>query len=240
MRLITVPGVFRPRSDSVLLAELAAERAGPGTTALDPFTGSGILALAAAQAGARATAVDISRRAIACARLNSRLNGVRVRAVRGDLFGPVAGEAFDLIVANPPYVPGEVDGPVRGAARAWEGGDDGRILIDRLCDEVSRHLVPGGELLMIHSHVCGEDATMRRLRAAGLEVEVIERRPGPLGSLMSERRTELERRGLLAPGAREEELLVFSARAAGRATAWQAPASPRIATAPTSSAASSS
>ena len=240
MRLITVPGVFRPRSDSVLLAELAAARLRPGATALDPFTGSGILAVAAALAGARATAIDVSRRAVACARLNARLNGVRVAAVHGDLFDPVAGRRFDLIVANPPYVPGPVDGPVRGAARAWEGGDNGRSLIDRLCDEVSDHLEPGGELLMIHSHVCGEEATTRRLQAAGLAVEVIERRTGPLGPLMATRREELEWRGLLAPGAREEELLVFSARAAGRTKPWQAPASPLTETAPTSSAASSS
>lgn len=240
MRLITVPGVFKPRSDSVLLAELAAARVRRGTTALDPFTGSGILAIAAARAGARATAIDVSRRAVACVQLNARLNGVRVTARRGDLFDPVAGQRFDLIVANPPYVPGPVDGPVRGAARAWEGGDDGRLLIDRLCDEVSGHLAPGGELLMIHSHVCGEEATTRRLAAAGLETEVIERRPGPLGPLMAGRREELERRGLLAPGADEEELLVWSARAAGRTAAWQTPASPRTRTAPTSSAASSS
>src|SRR5687768_1959513 len=132
MRLITVPGVFKPRSDSLLLAELAAARVRAGSSALDPFTGSGILAIAAAAAGARAA------------------------ARRGDMFEPVAGQRFDLIVANPPYVPGPVDGPVRGAARAWEGGDDGRILIDRLCDEVAAHLQPGGELLMVHSHVCGE------------------------------------------------------------------------------------
>jgi release factor glutamine methyltransferase len=240
MRLITVPGVFKPRSDSLLLAELAAARVRAGATALDPFTGSGVLAIAAAAAGARATAIDVSRRAVACVSLNARLNGVRVAARRGDMFGPVAGQRFDLIVANPPYVPGPVDGPVRGAARAWEGGDDGRTLIDRLCDEVAEHLEPGGELLMIHSHVCGEEATRGRLASAGLEVEVIERRTGPLGPLMAARRAELEQRGLLARGAREEELLVFSARAAGRTPAWQTPVSPRTRTAPTSSAASSS
>jgi release factor glutamine methyltransferase len=206
---------------------------------LDPFTGSGILALAAARAGAAATAVDVSRRAVACAALNARLNGVRVRALPGDLFAPVAGERFDLIVANPPYVPGAQDGPARGAARAWEGGADGRALIDRLCAEAPAHLTPGGELLIVHSEVCGERATLDRLAAAGLEAEVVERHRGPLGPLMEARRAELERRGLLAPGAREEEVLVFAGRAAGRTPAWP-PASPPTETVPTSSAASSS
>ena len=240
MRLFTVPGVFRPRSDSVMLVELVAARSREGETALDPFTGSGILAIAAAQAGARATAIDVSRRAVFCAAVNARLNGVRVRARRGDVFTPVSGERFDLIVANPPYLPGEVDGPVRGAARAWEGGHDGRRLIDRFLAEAPRHLTPGGELMMIHSSVCGEQATLERLRGAGLEPSVIERRSGPIGPLLEPRIPELEARGVLEPGQREEELLVFSARPAGRDPAWPQPESPHTETVPTSSAASSS
>jgi release factor glutamine methyltransferase len=222
MRLLTLPGVFRPRSDSVLLADLVAVRARPGMRVLDPFTGSGILAISAAQAGAEATAVDISRRAVFCAGLNARLNGTRVRALRGDLFAPVANERFDLIVANPPYLPGTPDGEVRGAARAWEGGDDGRLLIDRLCAGLPEHLASGGELLMIHSSVCGEEATVKRLAAAGLECEVLERRRGPVGPLLSPRVTE-----------REEELLVFSAGVPGRDEPWRPHASRPIATART-------
>jgi release factor glutamine methyltransferase len=230
MRLFRVPGVFRPRSDSRLLAGIAAARMRPGDRVLDPFTGSGILAVAAAEAGGDVTAIDVSRRAVACAWLNGRLNGARVRALRGDMFGPVAGERFDLIVANPPYVPGEVDGRVRGAARAWEGGADGRWLLDRLCDEAPAHLRPGGELLVVHSDACGEGATVARLEARGLAVELVERRRGTRGPLMARR---------LGPG--DEELLVFSARAAGnRAAPWPQLASPHIATAPTWSAASSS
>jgi release factor glutamine methyltransferase len=240
MRLFTVPGVFRPRSDSVMLAELVGTRDRSGQTALDPFTGSGILAIAAARAGARTTAIDVSRRAVVCAAINARLKGVRMRALRGDVFAPVAGERFDLIVANPPYLPGEVDGPVRGAARAWEGGPDGRRLIDRFLADVPRHLAPGGELLMIHSSVCGEQATLERLRAAGLDPSVIERRRGPIGPLLEPRIPELEARGVLEPDQREEELLVFSARASGKDRAWQQPESPPTRTAPTSSAASSS
>lgn len=229
MRLITVPGVFSPRSDSRLLARIVADRARPGKSVLDPFTGSGILAIAAAKAGARGTAIDVSRRAVMCAALNARLNGVRVRALRGDLYEPVAGERFDLIAANPPYVPGPVDGPVRGAARAWEGGREGREFIDRLCDEAPRHLTPAGEVLLIQSDACGEAETRARLVAAGLEPQVIERRRGTRGPLMQAR---------FGPG--EEELLVFSARATGRTPAWQTPASPHTETARTSSAASSS
>ena len=220
MRLITVPGVFRPRSDSRQLARLAAERVRgrPGARVLEPCTGSGIIAVSAARAGAReVTATDISRRAVACARLNARLNGVSIRGLRGDLLEPVRGERFDLIVSNPPYLPCEDAGPPRGAARAWEAGEDGRVVLDRLCAEAPDFLAPGGELLVIHSSVCGVEPTLRVLAAGGLEAQVAHRERGELGPLLAGRAEMLEDRGILAPGDREEEIVVVAARAASRA-----------------------
>ena len=136
VRIATLPGVFRPRSDAVLLANVVrARELARDAKVLDVFAGSGVLAVATALEGAReVTAVDLSRRAVLTARLNARRNGVHLRALRGDLFAPVAGERFDLIVANPPYLPGGEQLPRRGPARAWEGGRDGRALVNRLCD----------------------------------------------------------------------------------------------------------
>lgn len=212
MRLVTVPGVFKPRSDSWMLARLVREHAQPGDEALDPFTGSGVLAIAAAQAGARATAVDVSRRAVACARANARLNGVRVRAVRGDMLEAVSDRSFDLIVANPPYVPSLDERRPRGAARAWDAGPDGRQQLDRLCRSAPARLRPGGLLMIVHSSVCDPELTRRMLSEAGLAVDDLERRQGPLGPLLRARARELERRGQLPRGAREEELVVLRAR----------------------------
>jgi len=212
MRLATLPGVFSPRSDSWLLARLGAERTTPGDAVLDPFTGSGVLAIAAAARGARVTAVDISRRAVLCAVLNARLNRVSLRTLRAADLSALDGERFDLIVANPPYLPGPDDG-VRGAARAWEGGADGRRLIDRLCDEAPARLRAGGRLLIVHSSVCNEQATLGRLAREGLHGRVIARHRGPLGPLLTQRAGYLRKTGLLAkPEA--EDLLVFEATAA--------------------------
>jgi release factor glutamine methyltransferase len=188
-----------------------------GARVLDMFTGSGVLAVAAGLAGAReVTAVDVSRRAALCARVNGRLNGTRVRGLHGDLFGPVDGERFDLITANPPYVPSAYDElPATGAARAWEGGPDGRLLVHRFSERVAAHLAPGGTVLMVVSSLTGEPETLDCLRAGGLEPEVLARERGPLGPLVSARAELLERRGLLAPGEREEEMLVIAARSAG-------------------------
>ncbi len=215
MRIVTLPGVFRPRNDTWLLAQrLEEERLGPGATVLDLCAGSGALAVFAASRGALASAVDLSRRAVVCARLNACLNGVRVRARRGDLFSPYGGERFDAIVSNPPYLPGGDDEalPRRGRARAWEGGSDGRAFLDRIGREAAAHLRPGGVLLIVHSSLSGEAATLESLREGGLEPTVTDRRRGPLGPLLSSRAPALERQGRLKPGVREEELLVIRAQ----------------------------
>lgn len=218
MRLLVPPGVFRPISDTRLLARCARPLA-PNARVLDLCTGSGALAVDAALHGAaHVTAVDISRRATAAARLNGALNGVRVRARRGDLLAAVPGERFDLIVSNPPYVPSADGGvPRRGLARAWDAGPEGRDLLDRILREAPGALAPGGSLLVVHSSVCGERATLERMAAAGLEAGVAARVPGALGPLMRSRREALAERGLLAPGADREELLVIRGRrTAGR------------------------
>ena len=214
---MTLPGVFRPRSDSWLLADvLCAQTLAPGASVLDLCTGSGVVALSAARRrGARATAIDVSRRAVLTTQINARLNGVRVRARAGDLFGAVPGERFDAIVSNPPYLPAESDPdlPSRGPSRAWEGGLDGRVVLDRIIAEAPAHLRPGGFLLLVHSEVCSTRATLDRLQEGGLEAEVVTRQRGPLGPLLGARAPELVARGLLEPGQREEDVVVVRGRA---------------------------
>jgi release factor glutamine methyltransferase len=68
----------------------------------------------------------------------------------------------------------------------------------------------------VHSSLCGEDLTREALRKVGLEPAVVSRRRGPLGPITDARAELLERRGLLQPGQREEEMLVFHGRSDGR------------------------
>jgi release factor glutamine methyltransferase len=198
-----------------MLARALRATVRPGDSVLDVCTGSGVLAVAAALSGAGAvTAVDVSRRSVLTVRVNARLNGVRVRALRGDLFAPVAGERFDVIVSNPPYLPAlENTLPSRGPARHLDGGSDGRVLLDRVCAEAADHLRPGGSALIVHSSIIGDQATIDNLEAAGLSADVVERRRGPLGPILTERAALLEVRGLLAPGVREEDIVIVRGRA---------------------------
>lgn len=214
-RIRALPGVWRPHNDAAILARLVAERGwSVDADVLDMFTGTGALAVSAARLGARSvTAVDLSRRALISVRLNARRNGAAVRSVRSDMFASLGADDFDLILANPPYYPGEPELPRRGIARAWDGGERGRVLIDALCAHAPRRLRPGGRLLLVQANFNGEDETVRRLEQGGLIVEVVHRHRGPLGAVGRTRLRELRRLGLSATADRleEEETIVISA-----------------------------
>jgi release factor glutamine methyltransferase len=219
MRLLPLPGVFQPPSDSFMLADqLRRERLGPGVSVLDLCTGSGHLALVAASAGASAVGIDVSRRAMLSVRLNALINRVHVTALRGDLFAPVAGRRFDVIVSNPPYLPHpDEELPHRGMARAVDAGPRGRAFIDRICAQVPEHLAPGGILLLVHSSVCGEHETLEALERRGLQAEVAYRHRGPLGPILHARVDYLRSQGMLLPGDEEDVIIVraIGSRAAG-------------------------
>jgi ribosomal protein L3 glutamine methyltransferase len=123
---------------------------------LELCTGSGCLAIIAADvfAGARIDAVDLSADALAVAERNVadyRLQE-RISLLKGDLFAPVAGRTYDLIIANPPYVAAEVveTFPPEYAAEpamAHLGGTDGLDLVRRIIRGAKAHLAAGGGLL---------------------------------------------------------------------------------------------
>src|SRR5699024_4954997 len=119
-------------------------------------------------------------------RINAARHGRRVRVRRGDLTAPVAGERFDVVVSNPPYVPAETDQlPGHGIARAFDGGLDGRVVLDRVCDEAPDVLTPGGRLLVVHSVFNDPAVTVRRLEARGLTAEVVARHEHPYGPVLT-------------------------------------------------------
>lgn len=216
MRLLPLPGVFKPPSDAWMLADyLEREGLAAGRRVLDLCTGSGMLAVAAALAGAaEVTAIDISRRAAVAVRLNALVNGVRVRSLRGDLFTPVGDRRFDLITSNPPYLPGNLDTlPSRGLARAWEGGRSGRAFLDRIASHAASHLTDQGVVLLVYSTVCGEQQTLDALRSGGLSPSVVVRHRGPLGPRLAARAGWLRRQGVLLDGDEEEILVVRAGRA---------------------------
>ncbi|WP_328897348.1 HemK2/MTQ2 family protein methyltransferase [Streptomyces sp. NBC_00236] len=213
-RIVTVPGVYAPQHDThLLMRALARENISPGTRVLELGTGSGALAVHAARLGARVTAVDISHRAVLCARVNAALHRSRVTVRYRDL-SALDAEQYDMVLSNPPYVPSPTARPpLRGRARAWDGGPDGRAVVDRVCATAATVLRPGGTLLMVHSKMCGDQTTIDVLARARLDAEVIDRELIPLGPVLRSRLPWLRDQGLLDDsGQDKEELVVIRAR----------------------------
>jgi ribosomal protein L3 glutamine methyltransferase len=126
------------------------------TRVLDLCTGSGCLAILAAQMfpNADVDAVDLSSAALEVARINVDAFGLRdrVELLHGDLYAPLDGRRYDLIITNPPYVGGEVMGSLPAEFRhepamALDGGRDGFDIVRRILRDASDHLTPDGGLI---------------------------------------------------------------------------------------------
>jgi SAM-dependent methyltransferase len=153
------PETFAVRPDHVLavgppallLARLTVRRP-EARRVLDLGCGGGVHALLASRHAERVVGVDVSPRALACARFNARLNGVDdVEWREGDLFGPVAGERFDVVVSNPPYVV---------SPESWllfrDGGGTGDGICARIVEGVGGHLEEGGFATVLANWPLGE------------------------------------------------------------------------------------
>ncbi len=171
------PAVLIPRPETEVLIDLALARL-RGLTApriLDLGAGSGIVAIALALEcrAASVVAVDLSPAAISVARDNAGRLAAAVDFRQGDWFAPVAGERFDLIAANPPYVgAGDPhltrDGLPFEPQLALTAGADGLACIRRIVAGAPDHLKPGGWLLFEHGHDQGA-ASRNLMTGAGFQ-----------------------------------------------------------------------
>ncbi len=190
----------------------------PGRRILDLCTGSGFVAIAAAEMGcASVTAFDICPHAVSCSRGNAAVAGVEVDVREGSWMGAIDCVPFDVVVSNPPYVPtppGDDAEAIRSSAGpswAWNAGPDGRLVLDPLCEWAPKLLCDGGSLLLVHSALAGVQQSLCSLRMAGMESEVIASKWIPFGPVMSARAGWLEDTGRIPRGRREEELVVIRA-----------------------------
>lgn len=214
MLLMRPPGVYPAQEDTSLLRTVLRQRGRvAGRSVLDVGSGTGALGIEAFRAGAASlTSIDLSRRSVLASWLNSRLHGVPATVRRGDLFAPVAPHRFDLVLANPPYMPAPGQRlPRHRMARCWDAGPDGRILLDRICAGAPSVLSEDGALLLVQSELADEQATLDRLEKAGLVPEVLARARIPFGPVLRARAAALRARGLLGPDQTEEELVVIEA-----------------------------
>jgi methylase of polypeptide subunit release factors len=128
----------------------------PVGRALDLGTGCGVQALHLAQHAAEVIATDVNPRALAMARLTAELNGLDIDVRDGSLFEPVAGETFDLIATNPPFV---ISPPGSEVLVYRDSGMPGDSVVQHLVENAATHLADGGwcQILANWAHRDGVD-----------------------------------------------------------------------------------
>ena len=172
--------VLIPRQDTETLVEQVLKIVKPGMKVLDLCTGSGCVLISVLKNAPELTGMgsDISKTALLVAKENAKLHEVDAEWVRRDLFDNIT-ETFDVIMANPPYIPtGEILSlmpEVRDfePENALDGGADGLDFYRKIAGQVKDYLNPGGYVYMEIGYDQGE-AVSELMRNAGFtEVEVI-------------------------------------------------------------------
>jgi HemK-related putative methylase len=139
--------------------------------ALDMGTGTGVAALFAARRGYQVVAVDLNPEAVRCARINALMNRAedRIEVRQGDLFAPVAGEQFDLVLFNPPFFRGQ---PRDLFDMAWRSVD----VPERFASGLLTMLRPGGKALILLSTDGDASGLLAALEHSALTVQVAAQR----------------------------------------------------------------
>jgi len=173
--IVVLPTVANPkvlRTGAFFASRIDGRLVAPNAEVLDMGTGSGVCALFAARHARRVVAVDVNPGAVRCTTVNALLNQLdaRVDARQGDLFAPVAGERFDLVLFNPPFLAGA---PKDARDAAWRSSD----LPHRFAAGLAGHLHPGGTaLVLLSSFGDACPAYEAELRANGFRLDVFARR----------------------------------------------------------------
>ncbi|MFB6145302.1 MAG: HemK2/MTQ2 family protein methyltransferase [Candidatus Nanohaloarchaea archaeon] len=155
--------VYQPGEDSFLLQEYLEGLELEGKKCLEIGTGSGILAVTMAAKGADVAAVDINPEAVEAVKERAAEAGLDVDAFQSDLFDEVDGR-FDLVVFNPPYLPGEKG---VGDEEIWRGGEKGTELTRNFLDAVDNYLEDNGFAIVVISLHADKDELVEEY---GLEV----------------------------------------------------------------------
>ncbi len=168
----TDDNVYVPAEDSYLLADNLQIK--PGQSVLEIGTGSGIVAMYASRLTDKITVSDINSDACLLAERNFKDNNIEnIEILFGNLFEVVKNRKFDVILFNTPYLPTEEDEVLDDTINyAFDGGLNGRKVIDMFLNEVSDYLNDGGIVQMIQSSLSGNEETLNKFDELGFIAEI--------------------------------------------------------------------
>lgn len=159
------PDVYEPSDDTFLLADVVEANVGAGDRFVEVGCGAGLVAMAAAHAGASVVATDRNMHAARLTQHNAQENRLRMDVVCTDLLAGLT-RRFDVAAFNPPYLPTapdeHVDGPLDWA---FDGGPDGNVVALRFARQVMGLGVP--KVLVIHSSLSDPGPLVAHMEAAG-------------------------------------------------------------------------
>ncbi|WP_405288878.1 HemK2/MTQ2 family protein methyltransferase [Methanobrevibacter sp.] len=166
--------VYIPSDDTFLLAKNLEIK--EGQSVLEIGTGSGLVSMYASLLTDDVTATDINYNALELAEKNFKLNNINtIKLEFGDLFEPVKDKKFDVILFNTPYLPTDSEDIINDDLNyAFDGGLDGRKVIDRFINEVSNHLNDKGIVQIIQSSLSDNNRTLDMFDRNGFIAEIAE------------------------------------------------------------------
>jgi HemK-related putative methylase len=170
MPFLVIPSVSNPkllRSGEFFAEHIDSKLVHRDASVLDMGTGSGVCAVFAARHAQRVVAIDINPEAVRCAVINTLLNDLdhKIEVRHGDLFAPLRGERFDLVLFNPPFWRGA---PRDHRDQAWRSSD----VAERFAAGLAAHLNPGGAALVLLSTFGDCAAFLREFQSHGFEIGV--------------------------------------------------------------------
>ena len=166
--------VYEPAEDTFLFAENLHVQA--DDTVLDMGSGCGVLGIIAAKKARSVLAVDVNPHAVRSTKVNATQNGTsdRMAFMQGDLFSALHNlTKFTVVLFNAPYLPITEGETCSLIELSWNGGDSGRLVIDRFIAAVRDHLEQDGRVMLMQSTLAGVAETICRFEECGMTAKTI-------------------------------------------------------------------
>lgn len=167
--------VYPPAEDTFLLIDNLIVK--NNDSVLEVGCGCGIVSIAASLNAEKVTSIDINPHAIKCTKENIKLNNRKnIEVIESNLFEKID-DKYDLILFNTPYLPvteeeHDVDDDY---SKAWDGGVDGRKVIDAFLEEAPKYLKEDGTIQLVQSSLSDNEKTLNYLNNNGFNAKIIEK-----------------------------------------------------------------